>query len=147
MTTILSHQNILGRQPDILPEPLRRFGDMANQGDMNAVFELSRAFYNQKDKVEDLDAALYYKSLLVENFPEERDPYSCAVTLLEIALIFAEKADMEASKHWFQKTYQYVKVNYMPHRRLYLLTEIDFFEAVVESGLSMAKVINSRHNT
>ena len=141
MTTILSHQNILGRQPDILPEPLRRFGDMTNQGDINAVFELSRAFYNQKDQVEDLEAALYYKSLLVENFPEERDPYSCAMTLLEIALIFAEKADMEASKYWFRKTYQYVKVNYMVHRRLYLLTDIEFFESVVVSGFKISEMI------
>lgn len=110
---------------------IRPYWQQAHTGDINAVFELSRYLYAHEGYSEDLDGALYYKSILVENFPAERDPYTCAVTLMEIGMIYAEKAMREEALTWFRKAYAFIKENSPTDQGLRLM---------VESGFSTSEV-------
>ncbi|PHN05408.1 hypothetical protein [Flavilitoribacter nigricans] len=131
----------LGAQSTLIDPRLRPYWQQARAGDINAVFELSRYLYAHEGYSEDLDGALYYKSILVENFPAERDTYTCAVTLMEIGMIYAEKAMREEALTWFRRAYTFIKEGYPTDQGLQLMVEIGFFDFVVESGFSVGVVI------
>ncbi|PHN04378.1 hypothetical protein [Flavilitoribacter nigricans] len=144
MTYQFANTQTLGAQPTIIDSRLRPYWQQAQTGDINAVFELSRYLYAHEGYSEDLDGALYYKSILVENFPAERDPYTCAVTLMEIGMIYAEKAMREEALTWFRKAYAFIQENYSSDQRLQLMVEIGFFDFVVESGFSIHEIVGHK---
>lgn len=83
----LKKLNTIGRKPIAVASDILSLYKRAEQNDLDAVFDLSRHFFSFEVETGYLQAALYYKSMLVENYPVDYNPYACAVTMTDIAHI------------------------------------------------------------
>ncbi|MCB9352232.1 MAG: hypothetical protein H6573_32775 [Lewinellaceae bacterium] len=120
----LNKSNILGRKPIAVAFDILPLYKKAERNDLDAVFDLSRHFFSFEEETEHLQAALYYKSLLVENFPADYDPYTCAVTMTDIAHIFTcwksrkrQKIGLSERTNMFLRTIR-MKIGELCWRRL-----------------------------
>ena len=137
----LNKSNILGRKPIAVAFDILPLYKKAERNDLDAVFDLSRHFFSFEEETEHLQAALYYKSLLVENFPADYDPYTCAVTMTDIAHIFGLLEKREEAKEWFVRTYKYVFENYPDEDRRAVLEEIGYFISLEAFGVELRDII------
>ena len=138
----LKCSNLLGQKPLVVNQTILPTYKRAEAGDLEAIFDMSRYFYNYQYKTESLNAALYYKSLILENYPlEEQGPYPYAVTMIEIAQIFDQLDQKEASKDYFKKCYKDIFLNSHESERRALLDEIEFFEVISSLGFEPNEII------
>ena len=128
----LSYANLLGQKPHCVESVMHPIFKRAESGDMDAIFDMSRYYWNYEYQTESLQSALYYKSLFVENYPEGDDVnyYSCAITMLEIAQILCELEQKETAIRYFIKCYKTIFANYPEMERRAILEDIEFFEVV-----------------
>ncbi|NET35547.1 MAG: hypothetical protein F6K19_26570 [Cyanothece sp. SIO1E1] len=131
----------LGQKPLVVTPDILSLYKRAENDDLDAIFDLSRHFFSFEGNTNHLQAALYYKSLVVNNFPSDYDLYSCAVTMTDIAHIFGLLDNLEESKGWFVKTYRYVFNNYHAEERRNVLEEIGYFISLDAFGFNLREVI------
>ena len=123
----LNYTNTLGVKPLVVPSDIISLYKRAEQEDLDAIFDLSRHYFSFERNTGQLYEALYYKSLLVENYPADHDPYACAVTMTDIAHIFGLLDKYDEAKEWFVKAYKYVFSSYSNDERRDILEEIGLF--------------------
>lgn len=131
----------LGSKPLAVPSGILSLYKRAEQNDLDAIFDLSRHYFSFENNTEHLQSALYYKSLLIENYPADYDPYSCAVTMTDIAHILGLLNRLEESKEWFVKAYKYVFENYPNEDRRGILEEIGYFISLDTFGFNLKEII------
>ncbi len=140
---ITNSSEILGHKPLVVTQDILSLYKRAEKDDLDAIFDLSRHFFSFDGNTGRLQAALYYKSLLVKNFPPDYDPYSCAVTRTDIAHILGLLDRLEESKEWFAKTYKYVFDNYHAEERRDVLEEIGYFISMDAFGFDSSANIGA----
>ena len=123
----IDKSNTLGRKPSAVAYDILPLYKRAEQNDLDAIFGLSRYFFSFEKDTGHLQSALYYKSLLIENYPTDHDRYPAAVTMTDIAHIFGLQGKLGKAKEWFVQTYKYVFDNYAAEDRRAILEEIGFF--------------------
>lgn len=131
----------LGRKPLAVPPEILPLYKRADRDDLDAIFDLSRYYFSYEGNKGHLQAALYYKSLLIRNYPEDYDPYSCVVTMTDIAHILGLLDDREAAKDWFIKTYKYVFENYSGKDRRSILEETGYFNSLEAFDFDLKEMI------
>jgi hypothetical protein len=141
----LNYANTLGVKPLIVPSDIIGLYKRAEQEDLDAIFDLSRHYFSFERNTSQLYAALYYKSLLVENYPAGHDPYACAVTMTDIAHIFGLLDKYDEAKEWFVKTYEYVSNSYPNDEHEEILEEIGFFISLEAFGVGLEEIIMTSH--
>ena len=67
----ISYANILGQQAPSSSLSNVNYLQKSRAGDMDAIFDMSRYYFNYEYQSECLNAALYYKSLFVKIFLKE----------------------------------------------------------------------------
>ena len=139
--TTLNYSNTLGRKPLVVDPEILYFYKKADQNDLDAIFELSRYFFDFDYQSEQLQAALYYKSLLVANYPVDYDPYPCAVTLTDIGHIFGLLEEPENAKEWFRKAYRFVFERYPPEERRGILGKVGTYSSLEYFEIELNKLI------
>lgn len=138
---MLNESNILGRKPIAVASAILPLYKRAENNDLDAIFDLSRYFFSFENDTGHLQSALYYKSLLIENYPADYDPYPAAVTMTDIAHIFGLLESPEKSKDWFVRTYKYVFENYSNEERRAILEEIGYFISLETFGFELRNII------
>lgn len=133
--------NFLGRKPLVVASDILPLYKKAENNDLDAIFDLSRHFFSFDGNTGQLQSALYYKNLLIENFPADYDLYSCAVTMTDIAHILGLLDRLEESKEWFVKAYRYVFENYPNEDRRAILEEIGYFISLDTFGFNLKEII------
>ena len=138
----LSYANLIGQKPLVVNQTILPTYKRAEAGDLEAIFDMSRYFYNYSYETGSLNAALYYKSLLLENYPlEEQGPYPYTVTMIEIARIFYQLDQKEVAKDYFKKCYKDIFLNCPESERRELLQDIEFFEVLSSLDFEASEII------
>lgn len=137
----IDKSNTLGRKPPAVAYAMLPLYKKAEQGDLDAIFDLSRYFFSFENDTGHLQSALYYKSLLIGNYPTDCDPYPAAVTMTDIAHIFGLQGELETAKEWFVQTYKYVFDNYAEEDRRDILEEIGFFISLEVFDFELKEII------
>lgn len=140
---IIDKSNKLGRKPSAVAFEILPLYKKAEKDDLDAIFDLSRYFFNFETDTGHLQSALYYKSLLIENYPADHDPYPAAVTMTDIAHVFGVLEKLEEAKEWFVKAYKYVFDNFPAEDRRAMLEEIGFFISLEAFGFEIRDIIVS----
>ena len=107
-----------------------------------AIFDRSRYFYNYQHETEHLYAALYYKSLLLENYPlEEQGSDLYVINMIGIAQILFQLDQKEAAKVYFKNCYKDIFLDSSEPERRALLEEIEFLEVISSLGFEAIEII------
>lgn len=138
---IIDKSNTLGRKPSAVAFEILPLYKKAEKDDLDAIFDLSRYFFNFETDTGHLQSALYYKSLLIENYPTDNDRYPAAVTMTDIAHIFGLQGKLGKAREWFVQTYKYVFDNYAAEDRRDILEEIGFSISLEAFGLELRYII------
>lgn len=140
---IIDKSNKLGRKPSAVAFEILPLYKKAEKDNLDAIFDLSRYFFSFETDTGHLQSALYYKSLLIENYPADHDPYPVAVTMTDIAHIFGLQGKLLVAKEWFVQTYKYVFDNYAAEDRRDFLEEIGFFISLEAFRFELKEIIAS----